>query len=164
LAGPTCRGPAQCKHLPWTIKESAPGRKQVHDTHLKFHLGSSNTHQSGRRVLRSGGPNHSKILISFLCSSILRSGAPKSSPNPSLTRIRRVHSATRLENSSDTIHQESVRHLNHQHHSTSDHHGYTRAPIYPIIMCLSGIWSINIIAHPSTINLHATSMHSYQTT
>jgi hypothetical protein len=56
-------------------------------------------------VLHSGGPNQSKILVSFLHSSTHRSSAPKSPPNPSLNLIRRVHSATRLEISSDnTIH------------------------------------------------------------
>jgi hypothetical protein len=39
--------------------------------------------------------------VSFLRSSAHRSSAPKSPPNPSLTRFRRVLSATRLENSSD---------------------------------------------------------------
>jgi hypothetical protein len=33
LAGPACRGPAQCKHSPWTIKrESALVRTQGSDT------------------------------------------------------------------------------------------------------------------------------------
>jgi hypothetical protein len=68
LAGPTCRGPAQCKRSPWSIK----GR--VHPLEHKFFLRLSQgldpqtvhkhtqaiQHSSGRRVLRSGGPNHSK--------------------------------------------------------------------------------------------------------
>jgi hypothetical protein len=56
LAGPTCRGPARCKHSPCTIK----GRVYS----LEYKVQQSETqpiqHQSGRRVLRSGGPNHSK--------------------------------------------------------------------------------------------------------
>ena len=31
--------------------------------HAKAHSDSSNTAQSGRRVLRSGGPNHSKLAV-----------------------------------------------------------------------------------------------------
>jgi hypothetical protein len=56
LAGPTCRGPAQCKHSPCTIK----GR--VHPLEDKVQQPETQPiqHQSGRRVLRSGGPNHSK--------------------------------------------------------------------------------------------------------
>jgi hypothetical protein len=108
LAEPACRGPAQCKHSPWTIKgrvHSLEHKAQIHKHKSKLsstqRLSQSIQYHSGRRVLRSGGPNHSKIFVSLLCSSVHRSSAPKYPPNPSLTRIRRVLSATRLENSSD---------------------------------------------------------------
>jgi hypothetical protein len=88
LAGPTCRGPAQCKHSPWTIKgrvhslehEGSDTQAQVQ---AKFYprLSQSIQYHSGRRVLRSGGPNHSKISVSLLCSSAHQLSAPKSPPN-----------------------------------------------------------------------------------
>ena len=58
----------------------------------------------------------------------------------------------------------SIQHINHEHHNTSITMVtcYIRAPVYPIIRCLSNIWSINTTPHPSIINLHAASMHSYQ--
>jgi hypothetical protein len=115
LAGPTYRGPARCKYTLWTIKRRVYSLEGAilaphlglhkdtpeHPSQVPSRLPQSIQHPSGRRVLRSGGPNHSKILVSFLCSSAHRSSAPRSPPNSSLTRIRRVHSATRLEISSD---------------------------------------------------------------
>jgi hypothetical protein len=67
-------------------RERAPVRTQgpiLGSSSGSIQTSSSNTHPSGRRVLRSGGPNHSKILMSFLYSSAHRSSAPKSPPNPS---------------------------------------------------------------------------------
>jgi hypothetical protein len=56
LAGPTCRGPARCKHSPCTIK----GRVYSLEDRVQQSETQPIQHQSGRRVLRSGGPNHSK--------------------------------------------------------------------------------------------------------
>jgi hypothetical protein len=56
LAGPTCRGPARCKHSPCTIK----GRVCSLGYRVQRPETQPIQHQSGRRVLRSGGPNHSK--------------------------------------------------------------------------------------------------------
>jgi hypothetical protein len=71
LAGPTCRGPAHCKHSPWTIKGRVhsieKGKVQQSAAHTgsycsPFGLTQLIQHQSGCRVLRSNGPNHSKSL------------------------------------------------------------------------------------------------------
>jgi hypothetical protein len=53
LAGPTCRGPAQCKHSPWTIKgrvHSLDGGSNIQgsDTqaYAAFHSGSRSQYNS----------------------------------------------------------------------------------------------------------------------
>ena len=58
---------------------------------------SSNTAHSGRRVLRSGGPNHSKPAV-FIVFFVFLSEIELVLANPehSLSALRRVHSVTRL--------------------------------------------------------------------
>ena len=69
--GPTCRGPNGHVRAPLRYKKEALA---VHDrlsrtlsdarwTQLQADPDSSNTIHSGRRVLRSGGPNHSKLVV-----------------------------------------------------------------------------------------------------
>ena len=69
--GPTCRGPNSCVRAPLRYKGEAlavhrdtPRRTQALAT---FSLSwEGNTTHSGRRVLRSGGPNHSNPAVSFV--------------------------------------------------------------------------------------------------
>jgi hypothetical protein len=65
VAGPACQGPAQCMHLPCSIKgrmrsleHKGKGNKSIRFTRPK--LSQAIQHTSGRRVLRPCGPNHSK--------------------------------------------------------------------------------------------------------
>ena len=63
-----------------------------------------NTTHSGRRVLRSGGPNHSKPLsVPRFHTPLDRAFLDCPQAHPTL-RIRRVQSATRLEKSPDSVH------------------------------------------------------------
>jgi hypothetical protein len=105
LAGPTCRGPAQCKHSPWTIKGRVHSLEKKAQTHklrlLSIQAHTANTNTEVDVGCYAPAAQTTLNLAPFLCSSAYRSSAHKSPPNPSLTRIRRVLSATRLENSSD---------------------------------------------------------------
>ena len=82
--GPTCRGPNSCIRTPLRYKREALA---VHRTRARqtqalvtFSLSwEGNTTHSGRRVLRSGGPNHSKslVFIVFLSEIDLRPATPR---------------------------------------------------------------------------------------
>ena len=80
-----------------------PGQVKPDTTQARIHSeqsrsqpleSTSNTTHSGRRVLRSGGPNHSKpiMFIVFLHLDLLILATPKYSPSG----FRRMHYATRL--------------------------------------------------------------------
>ena len=63
--GPTCRGPNSCVRAPLRYKREALAVHRIisRQTQALATLSLSwegNTTHSGRRVLRSGGPNHSK--------------------------------------------------------------------------------------------------------
>ena len=80
--------------LPYTLSSSA--RTTLEQTLVS----TVNTTHSGCRILRSGGPNHSKSLCAFRVHTPLDRaflGCPQAHP---ALRIRRVQSATRLEKSS----------------------------------------------------------------
>ena len=72
IVGPTCRGPNSHVCIPLRYKREtlAVHNKGSPDTHKLSRTLSrqGNTTHSGRRVLRSGGPNHSKpaVFIVFL--------------------------------------------------------------------------------------------------
>jgi hypothetical protein len=81
---------------PWSIKgrrsleeDSSPGWAKDRLIHTK-----SNISHSGRRVLRFGGPNHSKPECS--CPQARLAESLKHFPEYFPSGIRRVHSATRL--------------------------------------------------------------------
>ena len=72
--GPTCRGiNILCIRTPWSIKGGRPLEEtsggEIAKTRLRIgsYTTKNNTSPSGRRVLRSGGPNHSKscVLVSL---------------------------------------------------------------------------------------------------
>ena len=90
IVGPTCRGPNGCVRAPLRYKREALA---VHRTsRLTQALATlslsweGNTTHSGRRVLRSGVPNHSKsccvrrVLVCLSQSQLAQS--PSSSPSP----------------------------------------------------------------------------------
>jgi hypothetical protein len=56
---PLVEAQLSCTCLPWT-------RESTHATMDKFSYTLTNTTHGGRKVLRSGGPNHSKPLCSFV--------------------------------------------------------------------------------------------------
>ena len=71
--GPTCRGiNILCIRTPWSIKGGRPleglrlGESKA-PAEDRLYTTKNNTSPSGRRVLRSGGPNHSKscVLVSL---------------------------------------------------------------------------------------------------
>src|SRR6185369_356643 len=73
--GPTCRGlNALCIRTPWSIKGGRPLEKRPGWVKAKARqrIGSytikNNTSPSGCRVLRSGGPNHSRSCV-LVCLS-----------------------------------------------------------------------------------------------
>jgi hypothetical protein len=111
LLGPPVWTQQPCTSLPWTMKgrtyaslktqlkqHSHPDTSSPARTGLEQSLeNTGNTSHSGRRVLRSGGPNHSKSLrvpLALTPNQAKPSGCPRVHI-PSLHR--RVHSATRLE-------------------------------------------------------------------
>ena len=75
LWGPTCRGPTPVYASPLHYKRETPvreGLRSERDLEVEdrlIHRHKNNTTLSGRRVLRSGGPNHSKsssVLVFLL--------------------------------------------------------------------------------------------------
>ena len=70
--GPTCRGlNGQCIRTPWSIKGGRPleeGGGAKTWQRIGSYTTKNNTPPSGRRVLRSGGPNHSKSCV-LVCLS-----------------------------------------------------------------------------------------------
>ena len=63
--GPTCRGPNSCVRAPLRYKREALAVHKIISRQTQARatlslLWEGNTTHSGRRVLRSGGPNHSK--------------------------------------------------------------------------------------------------------
>src|SRR6185312_14705773 len=82
-------GQVDSDSLPHTL--SSPGRTTLEQSLVS----TGNTTQSGCKVLRSGGPNHSKPSVFIVFLHLDRT-------NPSYPRVRspsglrRVHSATRL--------------------------------------------------------------------
>ena len=101
--GPTCRGPnVLCIRTPWSIKGGRPLEESSGWVNAKTRqrIGSyttkNNSSPSGRRVLRSGGPNHSKSCVLVCLSQCQISPIAKFFPEYSLTGDRRVRSATRL--------------------------------------------------------------------
>jgi len=73
IVGPTCRGPNDCVHAPLRYKREALAAHRTIQTdsssrNLLTLVGRQYNTHSGRRVLRSGGPNHSKpwVFVVFL--------------------------------------------------------------------------------------------------
>ena len=68
LLGPPVEVQRLCTRFPCAIKESLPlekdssRRRDLEAEDRPIHRHKNNTSLSGRRVLRSGGPNHSKSL------------------------------------------------------------------------------------------------------
>ena len=82
--GPTCRGPNSCVRAPLRYKGEALAVHKIisRQTQALATLSLSwegNTTHSGRRVLRSGGPNHSNtvVFIVFLSEIDLRLANPR---------------------------------------------------------------------------------------
>ena len=64
IVGPTCRGSNDCVRAPLRYKREALAvHREIHtdsSSRTSSRLREGNTAHSGCRVLRSGGPNHSK--------------------------------------------------------------------------------------------------------
>ena len=73
FVGPTCRGPTPVYASSLRYKKGTPAReglksnKDLEAEDRLIHRHKSNTTLSGRRVLRSGGPNHSKSSSVLVC-------------------------------------------------------------------------------------------------
>ena len=104
IAGPTCRGPSSMYAPPLRHKREAIAA-QNKPTRTLTRTGSpkhsqtlsrqGNTIHSGRRVLRSGGPNHSKSLVFIVFLSEIELGLANP-PEYTPSGLGRVPSATRL--------------------------------------------------------------------
>ena len=71
IVGPTCWGPNSCVRAPLRYKREALAEHRIisRQTQALATLTLSwegNTTHSGRRVLRSGGPNHSNPVVFFV--------------------------------------------------------------------------------------------------